>query len=209
MRGVTAAVHHAPETFECRSEMCGRFDHLVKQLFEAPVRDQPLGFVVRADILGEHREKATHQKFGDLDRRVFLLQPPGDLGQPGGDVARHLGRFARGVERLGIGPDRRQPRLDLAVEQIVHRQAVAVAIGEMIVILSQAGEVRIDFDDVADIGDQQEWRIAMINGESAGIILGLASGGDHHLVPVFGAAFSVTKLLHAFQPGERQLFRVH
>ena len=203
--GVAAGIHDAPQAFQRGREMGGGGDHLVQQFFEAAVRDQPFGLVRRPHILREHREQAAHQELGDIDRRIFPFQPPGDDRQPGRDIARDFGRAAGGIERLRIRPDRGQPRLHVGQQQIVHRQAIPLPIGEMIVILPQPGEIGIDLDDVADIDDQQERRIAVIDGQGAGIILRLAPRGDHHLVPPLGAAAGVALLQRGFQPGQRQL----
>src|SRR5437868_2953774 len=64
----------------------------------------------------------------------------------------------------------------------------------MRVVLSLAGEIGIDFDDMADIDDEQEGRIAVLDGERSGIVLGLAAGGEHHLVPAARAATGVAEL---------------
>lgn len=84
-----------------------------------------------------------------------------------------------------------------------------MSIGKMIVILPQPGEVGVDLDHVADIDDQQEWRVAVIYRQRAGIILRLPPRSDHHLVPALGAAFGVPELLCGLESRKRQLLALH
>lgn len=101
----------------------------------------------------------------------------------------------RWVEGLWIGPDRAKARLYLRIQEIVHRQAVGLPIGEVGIVAPLTAEIGIDLNHVADVGDYQERWVCMIVGKSAGIVLGLFLGRDHYLVPAFCAALGVTKLL--------------
>ena len=131
-------------------------------MFEGLVGDQ-------TDILREHGEEAAHDEFGDVLRVVAAaFQYSGNLCQTRRDVARDLSRFQHRVEALRV-----------------KRDAEGLAIREMRVVFPQAGEIREHLDDVTDIDDQQEGRVAVIDGKGAGIVLRLFLGGGHDLVPAF------------------------
>ena len=114
-------------------------------MFEGLVGDQ-------TDILREHGEEAAHEEFGDVLRVVAAaFQCSGNLCQTRRDVARDLSRFQHRVEALRV-----------------KRDAEGLAIREMRVVFPQAGEIREHLDDVTGIGDQQEGRVAVIDGKGIG-----------------------------------------
>ena len=114
----------------------------------------------------------------------------GDFGEAGGDIARDLGGFAGGVECVWFVPDGDEAILDFLIQQIIHVDAVGLAIWEMGVVFALAGEVRIDFHDIADIDNDEEGRVAVINGKGAGVIFRLLARGEHDLIPAFAAVVS-------------------
>ena len=137
-----------------------------------------------AGILGEHREQQAHQEAADgLGIVPARLQPPRDGGEIFGNLARGLGGAGGRVERLGIGPDQRQPLPHLLVMQVVEHDAVAGAVGELGISFAGAGEVRIDVDAIADVRDQQDRRPAMIGRQRLGIAFGLALRLKHRAGP--------------------------
>ncbi|MDP4539032.1 hypothetical protein Q9K01_05265 [Qipengyuania sp. DY56-A-20] len=75
----------------------------------------------------------------------------------------------------------------------------------MRVIAALPAEIGIDFDHIADVGDQNERWIGVIIGERAGVILRLLLGGDHHLVPGPGPALGMAQLLRGGDTGQFQL----
>ena len=161
--------------------MLRRLDHPFQQLLEAPFRQQ-------ADILGEHGEQAAHEEFGDFLGVVLPFQAAGDFREPLGDVAGDFGAAFGGVEGLRLGPDRTQAGADSGIAQAVRRNRIAGAVRELGVVLSLAGEVGIDLDDITDIDDQDEGRPTVLFRQGAGVILRLPLGGAHRAVPTSGAA---------------------
>ena len=118
---------------------------LAQHVFEGLVGDQ-------TDILREHCEEAAHEEFGGVLRVVAAaFQCSGNLCQTRRDVARDLSRFQHRVEALRV-----------------KRDAEGLAIREMRVVFPQAGEIREHLDDVTGIDDQQEGRVAVIDGKGAG-----------------------------------------
>jgi len=74
------------------------------------------------------------------------------------------------------------------VAQVLQHDAVARPVGELRIGLPAAGEVGIDLDAIADVGDEQERRPAMIDRQRLGIAFGLPLGLHHRLGPAGHAA---------------------
>ena len=117
-----------------------------------------------------------------------LLQPSGDRCQQVGDLSRHPGGARRRIETLGVVPDRGQPLPHLGVAQVVEHDPVARPVGKLGVGFSGAGEIRIDLDAIADVGDEQEGRPVMVDRQRLGVTLCLALGLHHRLGPARRAA---------------------
>ena len=77
--------------------------------------------------------------------------------------------------------------MDVLIQQIIHVDAVGLAIREMGVVFALAGKIRIDLDYVANIHHEQEGRVAVINGKGAGVVLRLFARGHHDLIPALAA----------------------
>ena len=56
-----------------------------------------------------------------------------------------------GVERLRVGPNRPQPGAASGIAQARQRNGIALPVRELGVVLSLAGEVGIDLENMADI----------------------------------------------------------
>ena len=84
------------------------------------------------------------------------LKALGDLGQPLGNVFRDGGADLGRIKTVRLGPDRAQAILHIRVEEIVHRQAVGLPVGEVRVVAALPGEVRENLDHIANVDNQQE-----------------------------------------------------
>src|SRR6185312_1097282 len=88
-------------------------------------------------------------------------------------VARRLRRLPRGVELVRVRPDQPQPLADFLIAQLFEIDAVALAVGELAVVASLAGEVGIDFEGVPDVADDDERRPLVVVRQRPGIVLRL------------------------------------
>jgi len=158
-----AGIHGLPEALHGGRERCG----IAHQLFEQ-VGHQLYG--EQAHILGEHGEEAPHEEFGDVAGVVLALKALGDDRETTGNVAGDFGGFFRRVEAQRIGPDGFQPRLNGGIAQVLHGDAKTLGIGKLRIILSLAGKVGIELDDMADIDKDDEGRIAVFDRQMAGVV---------------------------------------
>jgi hypothetical protein len=69
--------------------------------------------------------------------------------------------------------------------------------------LASAGKVREQFDGVADVHDDEEWRPSVGYGESFGILLGLVAGAEHSFVPAWRSADAGTTAAGSFKEEAR------
>lgn len=101
-------------------------------------------------ILGKHGKEAPHEEPGDdFGPMALTLKAFAEFREMCGNLSGHFGELQGRVEAEGTGPDGAQKGAFIVVEQIIKRDAVAIAIGELRVALPLAGEVSIDFDHAA------------------------------------------------------------
>ena len=175
--GVAARVHRRPELFDHRDEARGIGLATLQRGLEGGRRKQ-------ADVGGEHREETAHQEHGDVVRRVARsLQRLGDGGEPLRDGAGHARRVTRGVEGGRVLPDRPQAGPDLGLAELVEVDAEAAPVGELVIDLPVAPEVRVDLETVADIADDEEGRRLVVHGQQRHVGFRLLAGVDHQDVP--------------------------
>lgn len=135
------------------------------------------------------------QEMGDVLRVVLgIFQRLADLGQSPGDIPRHACRLLGWIERLRVGPDLSQPFPNLRVPQFLHEDAEALAVGELVVGATSAGEVSIKFETMSYVAGNYERRCCMIDVEQEDIALGLPARVLHHHVPVASDAASAQLL---------------
>jgi hypothetical protein len=92
-----------------------------------------------------------------------------------GDRARDARRDARRVERQRVAPQHLQALADAGLGEIGEFDAMRARVGEGGVGGAGACEVGVQFDDVADIDDDQERRPALVGGQRASVAFGLAA----------------------------------
>jgi hypothetical protein len=170
----TTAVHVAPERGEQRHELL----RALLQVFQQRQKGaSALVLRQQADIFGEHREQAARQKAGDEFGGVAgAFERLGDARQLVGDGARDAGRNARRVERHRLAPDGLQTSEDRFVGELGKPDAVRARVGKRRVGGAGTGEVGVQFDDLADVDDDQERRPALVGRQRAGIAFGLTAG---------------------------------
>ncbi len=140
---------------------------VLEELGEATLGDQ-------LAVLGEHREQHAHEEAaGSLGIIAALFEAAGDGGEQISNVARDAGGAGGGIEAFGIGPDGAQTVAHILVAQVLQHDPVARPVGELGVGFAGAGEIGIDLDAIANVGDEQERWPAMINGERLGVAFGL------------------------------------
>ena len=181
-RGEAAGVHGAPQLADQAHERGRRRVAIREQPREAiRIRQQSHG-------LGEHAEDRPHKECRHVLGRVPGLQHHGQLGQQCSDLARDLHPAARRVERVGISPDGAEALAQRRVTQVGQVDAEAGRVGELAVVLAQAGEVRIEVEAEADVADDQEGRVAFRRRHVPCVAFGLTAGAQHVLGPAAGVA---------------------
>ena len=133
-------------------------------------------------------------RFGDVAGIVLAFEALGDDRETPGDVAGDFGGLPGRVEAVRIGPDGFQPRLNFRIAQIVHADAEALRIGELGVVLPLPRKIGVELDDVTDIDEDDEGRIAVFDRQVAGVVDGLRIGGAHDPIPAARAAPGVAEL---------------
>nr|WP_233996500.1 MULTISPECIES: hypothetical protein [unclassified Erythrobacter] len=73
------------------------------------------------------------------------------------------------------------------------------------IVAALPAEIGIDFDDIADIGNENERRIGMIVRQRARIVFRLLLGSDHHPVPRSGSALGMPQFLRCLDAGQFKL----
>ena len=179
--GVAAAVHLVEERLEERDGGGGIALHRFEEVREAVAREE-------IDVLGEHAEETAREKGGDGGGVVFPFEKFGELGEVAGDFARDGRGNFRWVERERVEPDGAELRADRGVAQIGEADAIGAGIGEREVGFALLREVGVELEHVADIDDEEKRRRGLGDGEIARVVLGLAAGLDHRIVPRLGAA---------------------
>ena len=177
-----AGLHLGEEGFQLRHEALGRGTQAFQQPAKTILRQQP-------DILGEHAEQAAGEEFGDEARSVSgLFQRRGEDGQVSGDLAGDGGADLRGVEGERVEPDPAEAFADGFLREIREPDAEPARVGEGEVGFPGLREVGKNLEAVADIDDEKEWRVGLVNRERAGVSLGLPPGFEHGIVPCVAAA---------------------
>jgi hypothetical protein len=136
-----------------------------------------------------------------------------------GDESRDFGCTPGRVKRERVGPDQAEAFTDLGIAQAVERDAEALCVRELAIVLSGQAEVAIELEAVADIDDDQERRPAVVCRKRLGVALGLTPSALHGDAPVLGApdggAFPC-RGFHATEKGQlffelliRTLLRLH
>jgi hypothetical protein len=165
-----------------RRELLGRLAQLGEQPGEGAAGEE-------TDVLGEHREQAAHE---ELRRRLGVVaggfERAGERGEMRGHLASDAGGTPRRVERGGVGPHRAHSLADLLALEIGEGESVRAGVGEREVRLAGAREVGVQLDRVADVDDDHERRIALARRQRAHVLLGLAAGAEHRIIPACGAA---------------------
>ena len=197
--GEAAGIHGFPELADEAGEVVGGGFAALEEVAEG-------GFGEEADILGEHGEEAAHEEVGgDFGRVAGGFEGFGDGGEAFGDGAGDAGGAAGGVEGAGVGPEGAEEGLGFGFAEVFEVDAEGLAIGELDVVAALAGEVGEDFDDVADVEDEDEGGPTVVGGEGAGVGFGLAAGVLHEDVP--GAAGAAAAAAGGFGGGdEGELF---
>lgn len=116
------------------------------------------------------------------------LQQLGEAAELLGDLAGDAGGAAGGIERERIGPDELEGFADDGLREVGEEDAVGGRVREVDVGAAGAGEFRVELDGVADIDDEEEGRPAFARREGAGVLLSLAVGLEHGVIPRGGAA---------------------
>ncbi len=116
------------------------------------------------------------------------LQRLGEAAEFPGDLAGDAGGAAGGIERERIGPDEPEGLADVGLGEVGEEDAVRGRVREVDVGAAGAGEFRVELDGVADIDDEEEGRPAFARREGTGVLLGLAVGLEHGVIPRGGAA---------------------
>ncbi|MNZ61931.1 hypothetical protein D3C78_800350 [compost metagenome] len=165
--GEAAAVHRPPQTFQLAVE--GRRIVLagLQQRGKTAIRQQP-------NVFREHGEQAAHQEAGDLlGAMAAVLQGFGQGGQPVGDGTGDLAGIASRIEAQRLQPDLAQQLAGVRVAQLLQGDLVATRVGKGHVVAARAAELGVQREGLADIGDDDERRAALVGRQSAGVVLGL------------------------------------
>jgi hypothetical protein len=117
-----------------------------------------------------------------------------------GNLPRDARGFLRRIKAERGRPYGGKPFADFGVAQILQPDAEPRGVGELGVLLPCAREIGIDIDAMANIGDQQEGRPAMIDGQRLGIAFGLSLGLEHRRRPTRRSPFR-RALLQFFRRG--------
>lgn len=116
------------------------------------------------------------------------FQAFGQVGQLSGRGAGDFGADARGVEAEWVHPQGAQAGADGGLGQLRQADAVAARIREGGVGGAGAGELGIQFDDMADIDHHHKGRAALAGGQGAGVVFGLLAGAQQGVVKGFAGA---------------------
>ena len=174
---VIALVHGLPELANVMLEGGRVRLARLERVLEGLVRQQ-------ANVFGEHREQAAHEKHGHFVGGMLLaLQRLRDFRQPLGNGARNAGGVARRVQRLRRVPNVFQALANVRLAQILQIDAEALTVGELIEGFAVAAEVRIDLKTMANVADNDERRRRMTGRQQAHIVFSLNAGIHHEHVP--------------------------
>lgn len=81
--------------------------------------------------------------------------------------------MAGGIERERVEPEGAEPFADGFVAQVGECEAMAAGVRKRRVDLAQPGEVGVELERMADVDDEQEWRVVV--GEAADVVFGLTA----------------------------------
>ena len=105
-----------------------------------------------------------------------------------GNFARDFGAAFGRVKALRVSPDEFKPLPDFFIAQLVKPDAKRERVGKRLIGAAGAGKIGADFDDVANVHDQQERRRGFVRRQRADVIAGLDEGFEHRIVPAFRVA---------------------
>ena len=121
-------------------------------------------------------------------RRVARFQSLCQTRQKCRNIARDAHPFPAGVQRQRFRPNGAQPGAHFGPAQIIQIKAEILAVWELRVMLSGAGEIRVDVEAEADIANNDKGRPAFVWRQIPRIAFRLALGLQHGLRPAGAAA---------------------
>ena len=193
--GEAAGVHLLPQLLDHRHKMLRGVGQAFEQVGEAVAHEQP-------DILGKHGEEAAHQEGGGLVGGMPVgFERYGERGEVVGNLAGDACAALGGVEFQGLEPELPQAFADIGAFEVAKENTVTAGSGKRDVGSAGAGKLGVEFDGVADIDHNQKRRATLLGRQRADVLLGLAAGTQHGVVPRHGAALggSFLQLLGGFQ----------
>ena len=139
----------------------------LQQRGKTAIRQQP-------NVFREHGEQAAHQEAGDLlGAMAAVLQGFGQGGQPVGDGTGDLAGVASRIEAQRLQPDLAQQLAGVRVAQLFQGDLVAARVRKGHIVAARAAELGVQREGLADIGDDDERRSALVGRKGAGVVLGL------------------------------------
>ena len=179
--------HFPPQGRDEGGKARGVFIDFLEEFEKAMLRQEP-------DVLRKHGEETALEKDrDDFGIVLFRFERFRELREPVRDVAGDLGNALRRVERMRIGPDRTEELANLRLTQVFEGDPVIFRIGEALVASSGDGELGVEFENIADVADDEKRRSPLTCGKIADVALGLGMGARHRFIIARRAALPVAK----------------
>jgi hypothetical protein len=186
--GEAALVHRLPKLPDKTREKFRLIFASLENLAKTVLRQQ-------FHVLGEHGEKAAHEKqrdgFGVVELLAILtlgvFEVFGNFCQPLRDLTRGLGGDLGWVEFLRVEPYQAQPLANLLLPEFFEINTKPLPVGKLGVIFPLAGEVGINLKTMADIANNEERGPALGHGQRLGVLLRLLARVQHENVPRAGS----------------------
>src|SRR5256714_12450534 len=134
--------------------------------------------------------------FSTSSRTSFARSPGGPPSAAAIRAAR-LSSFRTWSLGMPAAPNRSTKFPNLRIPQILHEDAEALAVGELVVGTTSAGEVGVEFETMPYVAGNYERGCYMIDVEQEDVALGLPARILHHHVPVARDAASAQLLRFA------------